>query len=293
MSLRDIFRRNKSALSEVTPPDDGAGEAGIAAPIATAYDPDLIPPPELMRREGIDVLEEWFRWAEEWSMILRVFGGLTRHSNVLEVGCGLGRIAYALRFILTPLGTYYGFDIVPQKIAFLEQSFASKYPNFHFRLADVHNTTYNPTGQFQGAAFEFPYRDGEFDVVYAASVYTHLLPATAAQYLRESARVLKHGGRLVISVFLLDYYRREQERPWGFARHYFAFDHAYEGYGIEHFAVATPADPENTTAYSLSFLEEMATDAGLRLTQKPLPGMWSGTPDNWVGAQDLLILEHA
>ena len=293
MSLRELFRRNKPASSDVLQQDGATAEVGIAAPIATAYDPDLIPPPELMRREGIDVLEEWFRWAEEWSAILRIFGGLTRHSNVLEVGCGLGRIAYALRFILTPLGTYHGFDIVPQKIAFLEHSFASAYPNFHFQLADVHNTTYNPSGQFQGAAFEFPYRDGEFDVVFAASVYTHLLPATAAQYMRESARVLKPGGRFVISVFLLDYYRRGHERPSGFTRHYFAFDHPYEGHSIERFAVATPEDPENTTAYSLSFLEEMATDAGLRLSQKPLPGLWSGTPDNWVGAQDLLILEHA
>ena len=292
MSLRELFRRIKPASWDVSPQDDATAELGIAAPIATAYDPDLIPPPELMRREGIDVLEEWFRWAEEWSMILRIFGGLTRQGNVLEIGCGLGRIAYALRFILTPRGTYSGFDIVAQKIAFLEQSFALSYPNFHFRLADVHNTTYNPTGRFQGASFEFPYSDGEFDVVFAASVYTHLLPATAAQYMRESARVLRPGGRFVISVFLLDYYRREQERPWGFAQHYFAFDHPYEGYDIEHFAVATPEDPENTTAYSLSFLEEMATDAGLRLAQKPLPGMWSGTPDNWVGAQDLLILQH-
>jgi SAM-dependent methyltransferase len=213
VSLRDIFRRTGSATSEVSPPNAGAGEAGIAAPIAIAYEPELIPPPELMRREGVDVLEEWFRWAEEWSMVLRIYAGLTRHSHVLEVGCGLGRIAHGLRFILSPYGTYHGFDIVAQKIAFLEQSFTPKYRNFHFRLADVHNTTYNPTGRFQGATFEFPYRDGEFDVVYAASVYTHLLPATAAQYLRESARVLKHGGRLVISVFLLDYYRREQERP--------------------------------------------------------------------------------
>jgi hypothetical protein len=27
-----------------------------------AYDPTLVPPLELMLPEGIDVLEEWFRW---------------------------------------------------------------------------------------------------------------------------------------------------------------------------------------------------------------------------------------
>ena len=39
-----------------------------------AYEPNLIPPLELMAQEGIVVLEDWFRWAEEWSMIL---GGRT------------------------------------------------------------------------------------------------------------------------------------------------------------------------------------------------------------------------
>ena len=28
-----------------------------------------------MAHEGITVLEEWFRWAEEWSMLLRIYGG--------------------------------------------------------------------------------------------------------------------------------------------------------------------------------------------------------------------------
>jgi SAM-dependent methyltransferase len=146
---------------------------------------------------------------------------------------------------------------------------------------------------FKGAEFVFPYRADEFDVVYAASVYTHLIPETTAHYLRESARVLKPGGRCVISVFLLDFYRREQERPWGFAQKYFAFDNRYGDYPLDQFAVANPDDPENTTAYSRKFLEEMAARAGLKLTQPPLPGVWSGTQEHWVGAQEFLILEHA
>jgi SAM-dependent methyltransferase len=263
------------------------------SPIAVAYEPALIPPPKLMRREGVQVLEEWFHWPEEWSMVLRLFGGLTRQSSVLEIGCGLGRVAYALRFILTPDGSYFGFDIVKEKINFLEHNFAKAYPNFHFAWADVHNTTYNPRGQFKGAQYRFPYRDEKFDLVYAASVYTHLLPETTARYLQESARVLKPGGRCVISVFLLDFYRKEQERPWGFAQKYFAFDHAYGSYPRDQFAVATPEDPENTTAYKLEFLEEMIARAGLKLANPPLPGVWSGTHEHWVGAQEFLILQHA
>ena len=110
---------------------------------AIGYEPELIPPFSLMRQEGIDVLEEWFRWAEEWSMLLRVYGGITRKSKLLEIGCGLGRIAFPLRYILSSEGSYDGFDICQNKIAFLEQTFHKAYPNFRFIWVNIHNTSYN------------------------------------------------------------------------------------------------------------------------------------------------------
>ncbi|WJW66350.1 hypothetical protein OZ401_002146 [Candidatus Chlorohelix allophototropha] len=45
----------------------------IAQPIAQnpeyilSYNPELIPSNELLKLEGVMVMEEWFRWAEEWS----------------------------------------------------------------------------------------------------------------------------------------------------------------------------------------------------------------------------------
>jgi SAM-dependent methyltransferase len=275
---------------------DGANpsaDGGAGYPAWVAYEPALIPPPELMRREAVEVLEEWFHWAEEWSMLLRIYGGMTQRSRVLEIGCGLGRVAYALRVILTADGSYDGFDVARDKIAFLEGTFGRAYPNFRFVWADVHNTTYNPSGRFRGAEYRFPYPDRFFDVVFAASVFTHLLPETAARYLQEAARVLRPGGHCVFSFFLLDHYRRGHPRPWGFAQKYFAFDHAFGDHPRNDFAVANPRDPENTSAYSVRLLERMAADAGLRRTRAPVPGAWSGTVEHWIGAQDVLTFAHA
>ncbi len=67
-----------------------------AYPSWVAYEPNLIPPPSLMHTEGITVIEEWFRWAEEWSCLLRMYGGLAKQSRVLEISCGLGRTAFPL-----------------------------------------------------------------------------------------------------------------------------------------------------------------------------------------------------
>src|SRR5262249_39642515 len=151
-----------------------------------AYEPALVPPREVMAWEGIEVLEEWFRWGEEWSVLLRLLAGLGSDSAVLEIGCGLGRIAFPLRYVLGPRGSYDGFEIVRQKVEFLESRFMPAHPNFRFRWADVRNTHYNPGGAAEAESFEFPYADDSFDVVFAASVFTHMAPANTERYVAEA-----------------------------------------------------------------------------------------------------------
>lgn len=257
---------------------------------AVAYEPDLVPPLRLMRQEGIDVLEEWFRWGEEWSLLLRAFGQVGAASRVLEIGCGLGRTAFPLRYVIGPDGRYDGFEICRDKVEFLQRTFHRAHPRFNFTWADVHNTFYNPRGRTAASAYRFPYPDGRFDVVYAASVFTHLLPSAAARYVAEAARVLRPGGRGVFSFFLLDHYRPGQPRPYGFARAAFNFDHAIAPEHGADFAVGVPANPEEMTAYRLRLVEAFARQAGLELERPPLPGLWSGSSNTWVGAQDVVIL---
>lgn len=286
-----LFRRSARFLRRCAAavlPGPAEGMSHSHPSYAIAYEPDLLPPPELMRTEGIDVLEEWFRWGEEWSMLLRVYGGITRPSTVLEIGCGLGRVAFPLRFVLSEEGSYDGFDICRYKIDFLDR-FHEAYPHFRFRCADVRNAHYNPSGAVEPSAYRFPYTDGAFDIVFAASVFTHLLPEATAHYFAESARVLKPGGRCVFSFFLLDHYRQGHPRPLGFARPEFDVSHTYGGYGDD-FAVSDPHDPEAVSAYSRSAIEGFASKVGLTLAQEPVPGLWSGTSLTWVGAQDVIVL---
>lgn len=267
-----------------------AAVAGHGASIA--YDPDLVPPLERMRLEGIDVLEEWFRWGEEWSVLLRLLGRAGLSSDVLEIGCGQGRVAFPLRYVLSGGGSYRGFDIDRDKIAWLVEHFEARFPTFRFAHSDVRNTFYNPDGQVAPEAFAFPYPDDAFDLVFAASVFTHMAPAATERYFAESARVLRPGGRCVFSFFLLDFYDPERPRPLGFAHERFRFAHTQPEWGPD-VAIAEPANPEQMTAYRLSLLTGYAATAGLRLADEPLPGLWSGASSRAVGAQDLLVLEHA
>lgn len=256
-------------------------------PAWVAYEPSLIPPLDVMALEGIDVIEEWFRWGEEWAVLLRAYAGAGRDSAVLEIGCGLGRIAFALRYFLDR-GSYDGFEIVPAKIEFLERHFAPAHPNFRFAWANVHNTHYNPGGVHPAATYRFPYEDNRFDVVFAASVFTHMTPENTANYFREAARVLRPGGRCLFSFFLLDHYRPGDQRPAGFNKRDFDLVHPCPP-GTDGCAVAFPGDPERMTGYRLSFLTELAERAGLHLQSPPLPGYWSGV-SRYIGAQDLIVL---
>ena len=260
----------------------------ITYPSWLAYEPNLVPPLPLMRTEGIYVMEEWFRWAEEWSVLLRLFGGISFESKVLEIGCGLGRIAFPLRYILSAKGSYDGFEICEDKIKFLKSTYKTFHPNFNFIWANVHNTYYNPNGKIQAKDYTFPYNSNSFDLIYAASVFTHMLPEAAENYFKEAARVLRPAGRIVFSCFILDNYTPNQPRPLGFARAGFNFDHHYKSYE-ENFAISNPDNPEEMTAYALVYFEKLASIAGLTI-EKSVIGLWSGKNSNWISSQDLLIM---
>jgi SAM-dependent methyltransferase len=264
--------------------------SGDAYPDWVAYEPDLVALPDRMGLEGITTLEEWFRWAEEWSMLLRVYGRMGLRDSVFEIGCGQGRVAFALRYLLKD-GWYCGFDISASAIKRLTDGFHRRHPNFRFLYEDVHNTHYNPQGRIRPVDLRFPAETGSMDLVYAASIFTHMLPENTAHYFREAARILRPGGRCVFSFFLLDFYHPGQARPFVFARPDFNFDHPYGGFGRD-FAIADVENPERMTAFSTDLVRRMAADAGLSLVTDPVPGLWSGTHDAPVGAQDVVVLQR-
>jgi SAM-dependent methyltransferase len=158
----------------------------------------LLPP----RRLGLPVPAPVL--GERIVALLKDDGGLDRSSDVLDIGCGPGRIAAPLARWLGPSGSYEGFDVMPKSIAWCEKTITPRYPNFRFRVADVVNGEYNPRGSQRASEYVFPFGDGSFDVALATSLFTHLKPFESERYLTETARTLRPGGRLVGTWFLLD-----------------------------------------------------------------------------------------
>jgi SAM-dependent methyltransferase len=184
------------------------------------------------------------------------FGGLKPYHTVLDGGCGVGRVARPLTGYLT--GEYEGFDVQPLAIEWCQKNITPRYPNFRFALADVENGRYNPGGTHLASEYRFPYEDGSFDFAFFASVFTHMLPADMENYVREAARVLKKGGRLFATYFLINE-ESEALMPKGHGR--LDFSKRIE----QGCRTARPGCPEKAVAYAEGRIRRLWTRNGLML----------------------------
>jgi SAM-dependent methyltransferase len=233
------------------------------------HDP-LVPPRRYMSFVGAG---DFRRMGEEFTYYFIELAGLKPDDDVLDIGSGVGRMAVPLLDYLT--GRYEGFDIVPLGVKWCRKHISARYPNFRFTLADVENGLYRPKGRYKACEYRFPYDDASFDFAFAISVFTHLLPEDAANYVNEAGRTLRDGKTFFATFFVLD------EEP-------------AEGNATLDFRVAgdryrsTSADvPEAAVAYTRHELEAMLAAAGLTLISY-FPGSWSGRPDNTT-FQDIVI----
>src|SRR5262249_50689145 len=89
--------------------------------------------------------------------------GLAPTSHVLEIGCGVGWLAYDLAAELDPdAGSYTGFDVSAAAIGWLNENLAPRLPNFRFDLVDARNPRYRPNDGVRAEEVSFPYADRAF-----------------------------------------------------------------------------------------------------------------------------------
>ena len=213
--------------------------------------------------------------------------GLTPETDVLDIGCGVGRFAVALTETMEG-GSYRGFDIVPAGIGWCRREITSRHPRFEFELADVRNRQYNPRGSVTASEYEFPYPDRSFDLAVASSVFTHMRPDGTRRYLAEAARVLRPGGRLVCEFFLLD---QAAQVALADGRTAFALDYEFKDASGTPFLGSDARLPEYNAALYEGDVREMAETAGLTVAGIEF-GRWSGRPGGPQGRfQDSVTLD--
>ncbi|ATU94702.1 class I SAM-dependent methyltransferase [Phyllobacterium zundukense] len=210
-------------------------------------------------------------------------GGLLPDSRVLDIGCGIGRMAVPLTQYLDPAkGSYRGIDPVAGGINWCQQMISSAYSNFEFRHLDIAHSLYNPKGEINGLELVLPFDDRQFDFIIMTSVVTHLPDEEVSAYLREVERVLAPGGRLFMTSFVVD--QSAQENPFNKRDARLGFQRYDEGPCW--FVPELP--PLAAVGFDDGFLDNALTHAGLSITTKSF-GHWRGVPADHY--QDLFIAE--
>ena len=240
-----------------------------------------IPPTSLQRLNGP---QEFVKVGATIAESLVRNAGLTAGEDVLDVGCGSGRVALPLISILGPDGSYEGFDVVPEAVAWCQRRITAAHPNFRFQLADVHSDHYHRAGTQTAETYVFPFADATFDLVFLTSIFTHLGADATENYLRQCARVLRPDGRLFATFFLMDEFAAAAVAAGSADR---AFHPAADG------AFTTnPRDPDAAVAHDESTIRAILERSGMELRRPPLRGTWCGRPDG-AGLQDVIVAHKA
>jgi SAM-dependent methyltransferase len=236
---------------------------------------DGVMPPLRLMRDGPRGREVWAQNGEEALRFYRDVLRLDPGSAMLDIGSGMGRKTVPLLPYLNDRGRYVGIDIDPDQVRWCSRNITPRNFRFFFIHADLFNTFYNPSGSIPPSKFILPFPDRSFDVVTLWSVFTHMYPDDIAHYLAEIGRVLRPGGRVVASYFVVDdailagmkdgTIQAPEDRAINLPVH--------RG---DRYWTSNPNMPEDLIALDEAWLRGAYAAAGLAVADPILRGSWAG-----------------
>jgi ubiquinone/menaquinone biosynthesis C-methylase UbiE len=214
--------------------------------------------------------------------------GINPSSNILEIGCGIGRDAIPLTQIINSDGSYLGIDIIGRSIAWCSDNISTQFPNFKFAHFDVEDQLHNPEGTKKQINIPVPLDNNSVDLIILWSVVTHLFEEDILHYFQEFARVLKPNGIVVVTCFVVDEKILESAKKVNLTQHNLRFEHSYgDGCFINDINV-----PAGAVAYTFEKISDIVSKAGLKLDRPLLTGQWWGNNNGEGYGQDVLILRR-
>jgi SAM-dependent methyltransferase len=205
-------------------------------------------------------------------------GGLEPDHDVLDIGCGGGRMAAALLYYLEH-GSYLGFDVHEDSIAWCRSVIESRHPRFSFEFVDIDNPIYNRSDQ-SAKDFVFPYASEAYDFAVATSVFTHMFLDEVANYLHQTFRALRPGGAFFCTAFLLT-----PSALVEMARNQSSVKFPFEQLG----SLINDRDrPTGAVAHFPEAFFTLATIAGF-IPERLISGLWTGNGAG-VTKQDIVVL---
>lgn len=242
---------------------------------------DLPPFSRRVRSNGLTRQFGGARFAAEGNHLveqMKSLAGLTPASNVLEIGCGVGRSAISLaKFLET--GRYVGMDIERVSIDAFKGNPALSRPDFSVEWLNIYNELYNPEGSQAADAYRFPHNDDAFDLIFHFSVFTHMMEEDVRNYVGEMARMTAKGGYCLFSGFLMNHDPKTSAAKMPFKT------------GVAHHM--REDIPTVMIGYDEAFFDDLFAQHGMEKAHDSVLGTWRGegssVSSTQIFAQDILI----
>jgi SAM-dependent methyltransferase len=246
-------------------------------------------PREDNRRGGKRSYAEWAHVAGIFQTLMFIHLDRKDGNKILDVGCGTGLLGIASEPFIGRGGQYVGIDVMKKDIDFCRSHFPS--PAFEFIHLDTNNPFYAPLQE--NKLSKWPFEDSIFDFVTALSVWTHLNEQDALFYIREVNRVMKQGGKAMITFFLLDdsYQTSLHKRSNKIGRYHRTMQNLWifdqPAYGSNSWFYPKWAEvPENAIGISPAGFQRLVAASGLELVEQ-YQGNWKEIPGVYM--QDVVI----
>lgn len=238
----------------------------------------LVPPKGLIFIGSGDYL----KIGEHFFGHFKKYCNITPDSSILDIGCGIGRMAVPFTAYLSPKGRYEGFDIVKIGIDWCIKNISSRFPNFSFKLIPLKNDLYRLDTDEKAAELQFPYENDSFDLVFLTSVFTHMLPIDIENYISEIQRVLKKDKQCFATFFIIDEENETASNKIGSKN----FPHNFG-----HYHLMDKSVKEANVAFKKSYIEALLKKNNLELTHF-IKGNWSGIQNTELNEhQDIVIFK--
>ena len=161
-------------------------------------------PPRYLRSNGKDFRDDAFFVESARHEALRLVEnyGLQKTSDILDIGCGAGRLPIGFIASEIKVGRYSGVDINPNAIQWCKKYITKKSPNFTFHLIHAGHKKYNPDGKVMDETFALPFKDRSFDVIYLYGIFAVMDQNDTSVYCKEFNRLLREGGNIFLTAFI-------------------------------------------------------------------------------------------